>query len=415
MTAPTATGRAPATGPGRAVDALADWLRRHRVVVDVVVALVVLQPSMTFGGAGPVAGLVLGAVACAALVGRRIRPLASAGVVALCGIVAATASIPPAAIALPVLVSVYSLTAWGPRWAGLPGAGLAVAGAGLWVGPSAADGLDTPWESVLGTTAVLCLTAWLAGMLRRAGRRNLDHLRERARLVETEQEQRERLAVLGERERIAREMHDIVAHSLSVIVVQADGGRVAATHDAFTGPETAASVFADIAGTGRSALADIRAVLGLLHGTSPEDDAQDAPPKPGVDAVPVLAEEFERAGATVALAATGDRRTLPAGLGLTTYRVVQESLTNAVKHAGPTTHASVELAWFGDHLDVRVTDQGPVPGAPAPQAGAAGSLGGHGLRGMRERVEAHGGDLTAGPSGRGWAVHARLPFPDDMP
>jgi signal transduction histidine kinase len=194
-----------------------------------------------------------------------------------------------------------------------------------------------------------------------------------------------------------------------VIIVQADGGRVAAANDGF-GPGTSpASMFGDIADTGRSALADIRALLGLLHADDREEtgDGHGAP-QPGIDAIPALVEEHRRFDTHVRLVVTGEPRPLPAGTALTAYRAVQEALTNTLKHAGRGARAVVELTWNADHLAVGVVDDGSVHAAGRPPI--ADSLGGHGLQGMRERVGAHGGSVETGPHGRGFAVRLRLPY-----
>jgi signal transduction histidine kinase len=396
--------------PVPAVDRVAAWLRAHRIVVDAVVAAIAALPSLQLARTG--LDVVLAVVACAALVARRVRPVTVGLVVAGVGVAAILTNSTPGIVVVAVLVTGYSLAAYGPLWSGVAAAVVSVAGAGLMllvmtlrIGPAAPLAV----RSVLVAAAVLAVTVWLGGALRRAGRRNVEHLRERARLLEAEQATQERLARMAERARIAREMHDIVAHSLSVIIVQADGGRVAAANDGF-GPGTSpASMFGDIADTGRCALADIRALLGLLH----EDDREetgDGPgaPQPGIDAIPALVEEQRRIGTQVRLVVTGEPRPLPAGTALTAYRAVQEALTNTLKHAGRGARAVVELTWHADHLAIAVVDEGSVrpPGRPP----VAGSLGGHGLRGMRERVGAHGGFVDTGPEGNGFAVRLRLPY-----
>jgi signal transduction histidine kinase len=374
----------------------ADWIRAHPAVPDAVIAAVVIAVGLLAGrnlGPAEIAVTVLGG---ASLVLRRIRPMLGALVVLACGLATIGFGLVAAAITPAVLVTIYSLAAWGPRRSGLLAAGISVlGGAGVGVTWLLSGLNDQPWGvfGVLLIGATLAsATAWLGGALRRVGRREVVHLQERAALLETEQAQRERLATLAERARISREMHDIIAHSLSVIVVQADGGRIAAGAGE---TEQATRVLDTIAQTGRSALADVRALLGLLH----DQQAEGAPPQPGLDAVPGLVED---AGAT--LRTSGTPRAVPAGLGLTAYRAVQEALTNSRKHAGREADAAVALTWHADHLEIDVTDDGPAGTAPG------GSLGGHGLAGMRERVAAHGGEVDAGPRVEGgFRVHVRLP------
>ncbi|GAA5109501.1 sensor histidine kinase [Alloalcanivorax gelatiniphagus] len=204
-------------------------------------------------------------------------------------------------------------------------------------------------------------------------------------------------AAAEERRRIAREMHDVVAHSLAVVVAQAEGGRMLAERQ----PDRAAEVLEGIAAQGREALAQMRGLLGVLR----DDDAPDgaAAPQPTIGDVPALVAQVRRTGRDVELVVFGDPRPVGAALGLTAYRVVQESLTNVVKHAGPEAAARVEVDWT-DGLVVTVVDDGRTV---APQAA---SPGGRGLGGMRERVAAVGGQLEAGPApGGGWRTCARMP------
>jgi signal transduction histidine kinase len=372
----------------------ADWIRAHPLLPDTVIAAAVIGLGLSSArDLGP-AELTVAVVAGSSLVLRRTRPMLGALVVLACGLATVGFGLVAAVVTPAVLVTVYSLAAWGPRRTGLLAAGVAVlGGAGVGVTWLLTGLTAQPWGVFLvllvGAT-LASATAWLGGALRRVGRREVVHLQERAALLETEQAQRERLATLAERARISREMHDIIAHSLSVIVVQADGGRIAAGAGQTA---QATRVLDTIAQTGRGALADVRALLGLLH----DQQAEGAPPQPGLDAVPGLVEEF---GGT--LRVTGTARLVPAGLGLTAYRAVQEALTNTLKHAGRP--ATVVLAWLPEHLEIDVTDDGPT--GPTP----GGSLGGHGLSGMRERVAAHGGEVEAGPRPEGgFRVHVRLP------
>lgn len=381
-----------------AAERAADWLRAHPLVPDAVIAAAVIAVGLlSTRGLGP-AEVVVASVGGASLVLRRTRPMVAALVVLACGLATIGFGLVAIAITPAVLATIYSLAAWGPRRSGLLAAGIAVLG-GAGVGVTwLLRGLgDQRWGVFLVLVvgaALASATAWLGGALRRLGRREVVHLQERAVLLETEQDQRERLAALAERARISREMHDIIAHSLSVIVVQADGGRIAAGAGQTA---QATRVLETIAQTGRGALADVRALLGLLH----DRQAEGAPPQPGLDAVPGLVED---AGAR--LRTSGTARAVPAGLGLTVYRAVQEALTNTVKHAGREARATVALTWQPDHLEVEVTDDGPA----GPVLGTAGTLGGHGLAGMQERVAAHGGEVEAGPRPEGgFRVHVRLP------
>lgn len=247
--------------------------------------------------------------------------------------------------------------------------------------------------SITGTITVVAV--WAIARLQHARLRQIDLVRERAEQAEREREQRAALAVAAERTRIAREMHDVVAHALSVIIAQADGGRFIAAQS----PERAAEVLGTIAGTGRSALADMRSLLGVLR----SDEETSFGPQPGPEMLPELAERVRAAGVPVSLEIEGDLEDVPAAQGLTVFRLVQESLTNVMKHGGPGAAADVRITREADRLEITVIDDGQ--GTDPDSDGA-----GHGLAGMRERVGAFGGSIQAGPlPGRGYRVHARMP------
>ena len=234
------------------------------------------------------------------------------------------------------------------------------------------------------------VTAWALGTLGRVRRAYVDALVERGEQIRREAAQQVALAASDERTRIAREMHDVVAHGLSMIVVQADGARYAASRD----PHLAAATLETIAATGRASLTEMRHTLGLLR----SDGGVELRPQPGIADLAglVSGDDIE---ATLPDPATP----VSDGVALTAYRVVQEALTNVRKHAGPDVRVRVVVA-IDDEATVLVEDDG---------RGAAGAAGGHGLGllGMRERVTAHGGTLDAGPrAGGGWRVTARLPL-----
>jgi signal transduction histidine kinase len=224
-----------------------------------------------------------------------------------------------------------------------------------------------------------------------------DALAERAELLEREHEMREREALAEERARIARELHDLVAHNVSVMVVQAGVERHALPEDQAATRETLTS----IEQAGRQALTEARRLLGMLR---QDGEAEELEPQPSIDHIGFLVEQIERAGLPVTLSVEGEKLPLPAGVDLCAYRVVQEALTNALKHAGPA-RAEVRLSYAPGGLDVDVRDDGR--GAPAPNGNGSG----HGLIGMRERVALYGGQLETGPrEGGGFGVHAHLPL-----
>jgi signal transduction histidine kinase len=222
-------------------------------------------------------------------------------------------------------------------------------------------------------------------------------LEARAELLEREQQLRARDAVADERARIARELHDLVAHNVSLMVVQAGAER----HSLPDEQSSTREVLASIERAGRQALAEARRLLGVLR----RDDARDElEPQPGVAQIDVLVDAIRQAGLPVKLEVEGEHAELPAGVDLCAYRIVQEGLTNALKHAGPA-QAEVWLRFRPGALDVRVLDDGLGAGS------ANGHGGGHGLVGMRERVALYGGEVHAGPrDGRGFEIRAHLPL-----
>lgn len=237
------------------------------------------------------------------------------------------------------------------------------------------------------------LAAWAAGRAVRAGRAYAAGLREQAARRAQAMVDQARRTVAEERLRIARELHDVVAHSMSVVAVQAGVGRYVIDTD----PAEAASALAAIETTSRAALREMRQLLGILRDGEPGEMLV----APGLDNIPDLAR---RAGLRVDVAIRGTPRPLPAGMDQAAFRIVQEALTNVVKHSG-TDRSRVEVTYSAEAVAVEVTDDG----ADAPASPGDGGQG-HGLIGMRERVALYGGDFSAGPlPGRGYRVRARLP------
>jgi signal transduction histidine kinase len=236
---------------------------------------------------------------------------------------------------------------------------------------------------------------WLAGRAIRHRRLSERHLEARALAAEREREEKARAAVAEERVRIARELHDVVAHAISVIVVQSRGGR----RSLATQPEDAREAFDSIEATGREALAEMRRLLGMLR---KGDEELALAPQPSLRHLDALVAQVREAGLPVEVLVEGEPAALPPGVDLSAYRIVQEALTNALKHAGPAT-ARVVVRYGAEDLEVDVLDTGRRP--------AGGDGVGHGLLGMRERVTLFGGELEAGRrSEGGFAVRARLPL-----
>jgi signal transduction histidine kinase len=251
-----------------------------------------------------------------------------------------------------------------------------------------------PWDEVVPAWFVL-VGVWVLGRWIRHRRLDAAALAQRADAAERESERRSREAVVEERARIARELHDLVAHSMGVIVLQAQGAQRTLDHD----PARTRAALEDIEGTGRNGLAEMRRLLGLLTGPT---EAAPAEPQPSLGQLGDLMDRVRAAGTPVTLDVRGEVRDLPPGVELTAYRVVQESLTNALKHA-PGAPVHVRVDYGGDSVQVSVTDDG----ARVPEAAESG---GRGMVGMRERVALYDGELVAGPRAEGgFAVSARLP------
>jgi signal transduction histidine kinase len=244
------------------------------------------------------------------------------------------------------------------------------------------------------------LVAWLSGRALRTRTQLTEELHEAALREQEAHERAAAVAASDERRRIAREMHDVVAHSVSVMVVQAGGARRILERD----PARAIAAAEQIERTGREALAEMRRLLGILHRDDDEHAAR--APQPTMAAVGGLVERAREAGLPVQLVESGARRSLPAGLDLAAFRVVQEGLTNAIKYSGRA-ETEVLVTWGETELVLEISDRGP--GAARDQVIAAG--GGHGLVGMRERVRLYRGELETGPrAGGGFRIRAKLPL-----
>jgi signal transduction histidine kinase len=239
----------------------------------------------------------------------------------------------------------------------------------------------------------------------RARRAHLATVERRAADLEREQQQRAALAIAAERARITRELHDVVAHGLSVMVVQAQGAAAALRRH----PDRTAAALQDVIAVGRGSLAEMRRLLGVVRRDPVLDGGADPmlAPQPGMEALPALVDQVRAAGTTVRLDLHGEPVALSPGVDLSAYRIVQEALTNALKHAGPGARVTVDVTFAPDRLAIEVTDDGagPVPDSTAPDGS------GSGLRGIAERVAMLGGTLSAGPGpDRGFRVRVVLPL-----
>ena len=364
-------------------------LKRHPLAADTLLALAVIAVSAIGVIAQHRAAPAAFTVALAApLVWRRRAPLPVFLAIAAIAFAQWFAGFALTAdIAL--LVAIYTVAAHESRRR------LALAAAILEIGIVLAT---VRWAE----SAELLVLVFLTGMATAASvlgvnvqtrRAYLAALEERAAQLEHQRDQQGRLAAAAERARIAREMHDIVAHNLSVMVALADGAGFMAGAD----PARSAGAMEQVSRTGRHALGEMRRLLGVLR----EGDSAELAPQPGLADLDALLGQVRAAGLPVTLETSGRPVALGAGAGLTVYRLVQEALTNTLKHAGAEACATVRLRYEDDGIDVEVTDDG--------RGRAHVTDSGQGLSGMRERAAVYGGAIDAGPrSGGGWRVHTRL-------
>ncbi|GAA4425353.1 sensor histidine kinase [Actinokineospora soli] len=385
------------------------WLKAHPMAGDatiaVVIALLELPTYLSDVGGVSLAALVLvGAGLTAPLVLRRRNPLLSAYLVLAAGAVqlvthglSSDPGVPDvrarfADVALGI--SLYTLVAYvGRRQALLYLVWLAV-GSAVW-SFWRFDGVEP--LIMITFAAIVFALCWVLGEFAGARRAYHVEVERRLALLETERDQQAKLAVGEERARIARELHDVVAHAVSVMVVQSEGAAYAVRTD----PDLAEQAIRTVAQTGRDALTEMRRLLGVLRS---DDGETGRAPQPGAQSISELAERVRAVGVPVVLELTGELDDLPAGVGLGVYRIVQEALTNTIKHAGPGASAAVRVRRAGDQVELDITDRGR-----GVKRGLA--SGGNGLIGMRERANVFGGTLTAGPLPTGgWRVHAVLPL-----
>ena len=332
------------------------------------------------------------AVMTVALAWRRAYPLAAlAGAMLPFTALGATGELPTVVFLLPVaLIAMYSVGAHASGDRAV--VGLAV---GLVAVAASATRTEDPTITDLTAPALMFAGAWAVGRSQLARRVRLEHVEDRTLRLEREQAERERAAAAEERRRIARELHDIVAHRVSTIVIQAESG--AATADE---PGRAQQSFEAIAGSGRQALGELRRLLGLLRD---EEEAASVAPQPGLARLDELLEQARGAGLPVQARVDGDVGGLPPGIDLAAYRVVQEALTNVLRHAR--TPAAVEVHRNEAELAVEVRNALPAGGPPSHGDGS-----GHGLAGMRERVRVYRGAFSAGPADGDFVVRATLPL-----
>lgn len=382
------------------------------MVVDSAWALLVLFfTAVSDSGAG---GLKLGlewAVAVAMtglMVFRRRNPDVTSAAAVVLGTSQIVFHIDPNAPSIGYLVFAYTGAAFGSPWISrlVLGAGLVAGPLTVWRFNSDAGGNGHGWLQatffavLMSTPFILC---WAWGRLTRVRRAYLIELEDRAARLERERDAQAKVAVAAERARIARELHDVVAHNVSVMIVQADG----AAYVLDNSPQQAKEALGTIASTGRQALVEMRRLLGVLRTA---DTADEYVPQPGVEELPELLEQVRTAGLPVEFSTSGETRELPRGVELTVYRIVQEALTNVRKHGGPDVRANVAVDFRERELEVLIEDDGR--GTTDEQLTTGGTDGlGHGLIGMRERVGMVSGSLDVGPRpGGGFRIRAVMPL-----
>jgi signal transduction histidine kinase len=255
-----------------------------------------------------------------------------------------------------------------------------------------------PWWEDLEFIGGFIVAFWTVGRVVWSRRRYVDRLEAQTEELRQARDAAAGAAIAEERARIARDMHDVVAHGVSVMVVHAEAAEALLDE-----PDRAAESLRAIQRSGRAALADLRRIVGVLRA---DEDGASLVPAPGLGDADQLVARLADAGLTVALEVRGHPRQLPDGVELAAYRVLQEALTNALRHAGRT-RATATVAYGGTDVTVEVYDEGPARGHVPPPA-----TGGHGLAGARERLALYGGELLAGPSGAGFRVRARIPVGD---
>jgi signal transduction histidine kinase len=377
------------------------FVRWRLVILDVVVAVAAFGLSAAvLAGADPVAddlrepdvaAYVLVAIYSGLPIVRRRAPVVAVFGGCAAGVAFAAAQY-PVALTPVVLLSVYTAAAvLTPRRARLLLAGAVVLGVvGATVSPGPTD---------VGVPALI-VSAWLLGNYVGSRRRYTAELEEKNRLLEQARVELADRAVTEERLRIARELHDVVSHTMSVVAVHAGTGRMVAVDD----PAAAREALATIEATIRSAMVEMRRMLGILRGSDSEDPSALAP-APGLGDLDALVADVVRSGVTVEVRVDGERTGVPAGVDLAAYRIVQEALTNVIKHAGRV-RVTVGVRYGDDAVTVEVDDDGPS----RHDVGSVQATG-HGLVGMRERVAMYDGDLDVGPGPiGGFHVVARLPF-----
>ncbi|GIH18148.1 sensor histidine kinase [Rugosimonospora africana] len=419
------------------VAGVASWISSRQASFDIMVAAIVAftalwQPFNV--RVGPRVRLI-GLGMAVALLGRRRYPLVVMALVSLGGLLQVLLYSPwhdPQLYDIAVLIAMYSVVKYGRRlWHGLLAAVPVVIGCGIELERHINAAPDLPrlarlWVEESAFLMAVCVAVWLSAYTVRTRRLYVAGLEERAATAERERDHLARIAVATERASIARELHDVVAHSMAVMIVQADG----ATYTLDADPDRAKAAIKQVASTGRDALEDMRRLVGVLRGGDEETDPAADRRRVGLDQLGALVDRARSAGLRVTLTESGERPELPPSAELTVYRIVQEALTNVLRHAGLSAAVDLALRYRPDAVLIDVDDDGGAAatghdsGDGSGRHGSEGGSGGygsdggsgrygegHGLVGMRERVAVHGGTFEAGPKlSGGWRVHAEVPW-----
>jgi signal transduction histidine kinase len=416
----------------RGLAALDAWARRRPWVSDAVLAAVLAALVLPAGVAAVVDGgwplparvAAVATLAAAHLVvaARRVAPVATFAITSLVMLLAvlapdlesATAAtydgpVPPIVLPSALLfpVALYTVAAWCSSRTSLLALAVAAAGSAMAVARLWSFDSDNPVGSwpvfLLLAVAGGAVAPWSLGRFRRVRAAYVASLEERARLEEENRERHARELLRQERSRIAREMHDVISHSLAVMVTQAEGGRMVAQQD----PGATVAVLETVARTGQEAMRGMRGLLDALDPAAPSQAEPSQPPQPTLADLPALLDRVRASGLTVELDEQGSRVRLGGTEQLVAYRVVQESLTNALKHVGPPARVHLTLRWSRAALAIGVRSAG----APAVQQPPAS---GRGLAGLRERVSLVGGTFEAGPEGDEFVVEATIPAEEEL-
>jgi signal transduction histidine kinase len=390
------------TVPGRAASRAAAAIGRHAMAVDAVLAVVAaagtvpqLSYHATHSDRRLGAFVLFSVLLVVPLSWRRRFPLMTFAFAATVALVQWLTGVQVAAD-LTLLIYLYTVASRYPMRVAIVAAGVVEVGALL---SAVRWPLTRSWAETFVLLSGPVVAVLMLGANVRHRRNALRALTQRAAQLERERDQQATIAAAAERTRIAREMHDVVAHSLSVMVTLSEG----AVRKQAAEPQRAGEAMRQVSVTGRQALGEMRRLLGVLHTEQAPDDRR---PQPGIAQLDGLLDQIRSTGLTVASAVTGAPTDMPPGAELTVYRIVQEALTNTLKHATGAHRVSVAITHGPGSVTVDVHDDGALP-ASRPNAG-------HGLAGMRERAAVYGGQVSAGPDPNGgWRVRAHLALPID--